>query len=86
MSQLNLFKFFKVTSSSPQVVLPSPDGPLSHEIPSTVISAVNDEVKAVVHQSTKKRGCYTKFTPQQKAIIGNYALINGPSAAICHYV
>jgi len=86
MSQLNLFKFFKVTSSSPQVVLPSPDGPLSREIPSTAISAANDEVKAVVHQSTKKRGCYAKFTLQQKAIIGNYALINGPSAAICHYV
>ena len=35
---------------------------------------------------TKKRGCYQKFTPQQKAIIGNYALINGPSAAVCQYV
>ena len=93
MSQLNLFKFFKVTSSSPQVVLPSPDGPpaLLREVPSTAISAANEEVeKAIVNQSegsiTKKRGCYQKFTPQQKAIIGNYALINGPSAAIRQYV
>jgi len=35
---------------------------------------------------TKKRGCYQKFTSQQKAIIGNYTLINGPSVAVHHYV
>jgi len=88
MSQLNLFKFFKVTYSSPQVVLPSPDGPLSHEVPSTAIAAANKEVEKVVVEgsTTKKRGCYQKFTPKQKALIGNYALINGTSAAHRHYV
>ena len=37
MSQLNLFQFFKASSKSPQVALPSPNGPLSREIPSTAI-------------------------------------------------
>ena len=45
MSQLSLFKYFKVSSSSPQATLPSPNGPLSREIPITAISAANKEVK-----------------------------------------
>ena len=43
MSKLNLLEFFKVTSLSPQVALPSPDGPLSREVPSTAIAAANKE-------------------------------------------
>ena len=45
MTQLNLFK---ASLSSPQVTLPSPDGPLSHEVPSTAISAANKEVEEVM--------------------------------------
>ena len=48
MTKLNLFKYFKASLSSPQVILPCPDGPLSHEVPSTVISAANNEVKEVI--------------------------------------
>ena len=60
MSQLNLFKFFKVTFSSPQLALPSPNGPLSREVPSTAIAAANKEVEKIVIEgsTTKKRGCY----------------------------
>ena len=47
MTQLNLLKYCKASSSLPQVVLPCPDGPLSCEVPSTVISAVNKEAKEV---------------------------------------
>ena len=55
MSQLNLFKFFKVTSSSPQAALPSPDGPLPCDVLSTAIAAANKEgEKIVIKGSTKK--------------------------------
>ena len=43
MIQLNLLKYCKASSPLPQVVLPCPDGPLSREVPSTVISAANKE-------------------------------------------
>ena len=89
MAQLPLFKYFK-SSSSKKVVLPCPNGPLSHEVPSTVISAANKEVEEVMatctDSVTKKRGAYLKFTPKQKATIGNYALLNGTSAALCHFI
>ena len=88
MTQLNLFRYFKVSSSSPQVVLPSPDGPLSHEVPSTAISEANKEVEEVMmgsRDSGKKRGSYQKYTPKQKATIGSYALINGTSATLRRY-
>ena len=39
-------KYFKVSSLSPQVVFPSPDGLLSREVPSTAVIAVNEEVMA----------------------------------------
>ena len=88
MTQLNLFKYFRASSSSPQVALPSPDGPLSREVPSTAISAANKEVEEVIASDsvTKKRGSYQKYTPNKKATIGNYALINGTSAALRRYV
>ena len=88
MTQLNLFRYFKVSSSSPQVVLPSPDGLLSHEVPSTAISEANKEVEEVMmgsRDSGKKRGSYQKYTPKQKATIGSYALINGTSATLRRY-
>ena len=88
MTQLNLFKYFKSSSSSPQIALPSPNGPLSHEVPSTAISAANKEVEEVIASDsivTKKRGSYQKYTGKQKATIGNYALTNGTSAALRRY-
>ena len=44
-------------SSSPKVALPPPDGPLSCEVPSTAITAVNKEVEKIVIKgsTTKKR-------------------------------
>jgi len=44
MTQVNLFKYFKASSSS-QVALPLPNGPLSREVPSTAISEANKEVE-----------------------------------------
>ena len=88
MTQLNFFKYFRASSSSPQVALPSsPNGPLSREVPSTAISVANNEVEEVIASDsvTKKRGSYQKYTAKQKATIGNYALINGTSAALRCY-
>ena len=47
-------------------------------------NAANKEVMAN-DSVTKKRGSYQKYTPKQKATIGNYALINGTSTALRHY-
>lgn len=87
MSQLNLFQFFKASSKSPQVALPSPNGPLSREIPSTAICEANKEVeKTLKNEDTKKRGCYQRYDGKQKAAIGNYALVHGTSVALRHYL
>ena len=48
MTQLNLFKYYKASLSSPQEPLPSPDSPLSREVSSTAISAANKEVEEVM--------------------------------------
>ena len=37
-------------------------------------------------QRNKKRESYQKFTPKQKTTIGNYALLNGTSAALHHFI
>ena len=54
--QLTLFKYFK-SSSLPKVILPCPNGLLSHEVPSTAISTANKEVEEVMvaDSETKKK-------------------------------
>ena len=86
MTQLNLFKYFKASSSSPQVALPSPDGPLLREVPSTAISSANKEVEEVMASSDAHITEKKRKLSKQKATIGNYTLINGTSAALRHYV
>ena len=81
---MSLFKYFKVSSSSP---LPSPSGPLSAEIPSTAINAANEEVLKALKASedesgVKRRGSYQKYTAKEKATVGNYVLMHGTSAAL----
>ena len=86
---MSLFKYFK--RSSP---LPSPSGPLSREIPSTAISAANDEVSKVLQaqrttdkigKEAKQRGSYQKYSDTERATIGNYAQMHGPTAALRHF-
>ena len=84
---MSLFKYFKVSSSSP---LPSPSGPLSAEIPSTAINAANEEVLKALKASedesgVKRRGSYKKYTAKEKATVGNYALMHGTSAALRNF-
>ena len=68
----SLYHYFK--SNSP---LPSPNGPLSREVPAIAISEANKEVAKVLKDSedkdgVKRRGAYLKYTPKDKAMIGNY--------------
>ena len=82
----NLFKYFKRKSD-----LPSPNGPLSQKMPSSMIQAANDGVLSVVStvegngSEGKKRGPYVKLSSKDKARIGNYAVTHGTSAAIKHF-
>ena len=79
MSQLNLFRFFKASSKSLQVALPSPNGLLSQEVPSTAISEANKEVEKILKnqcEDARKRRCYQGYNGKQKAAIGNYALVH----------
>ena len=80
----NLFKYFKREAS-----LPSPSGPLSQKMPSSMIQAANDSVSSVVAEGNgsdgKKRGPYVKLSSKDKARIGNYAVTHGTSAAIRHF-
>ena len=67
--------------------LPSPNGELSHIIPSSSIAAANQEVSKVLSaiSAPVTRGNYAKFTPKQKAAVGNYAVLHGTSAALRHF-
>ena len=69
----SLYHYFK--SNSP---LPSPNGPLSREVPAIAISEANKEVAKVLKDSedkdgVKRRGAYLKYTPKDKVMCGNYA-------------
>ena len=82
----SILHYFKVKK-----VLPSPEGPLS---PSSSIQAANKNVSAIFESEvatgseagmgTKKgkRGTYEKYSPEEKASVGNYAVLHGISAAI----
>ena len=81
----SLYHYFKCDS-----LLPSPTGPLLKEVPTTVISAANKEALECLKYSedekgANKRGTYQKYSGDIKAKIGNYAAVNGTSAAIRHF-
>ena len=90
---MSLYKYFKaipVNKPASGSSLPSPDGHLSLTVPSTSIVAANQEVVKVLAtdksaSGSKQRGTYTKYTPKQKATIGNYSVWNGTSAALRHF-
>ena len=81
----SLYHYFKPsTGNSP---LPSPNRPLSREVSAIVISEANKEITKVLKDSedkdgVKRRGTYQKYMPKDKAIIENYAVMHGMSAAL----
>ena len=82
---MSLDKYFKPLLKRSS--LPSPNGELSHIIPSSSIAAVNQEVSKMLPavSTPVTRGNYAKFTLKQKAAIGNYAVLDGISAALCRF-
>ena len=80
--KMALCRYFKRHSDDK---LPDPRGLLSIKIPSTSIASANVEVKRVVSQEPVSRGPYTKFTAEQRAVIGKRAAEHGVAATIRFY-
>ena len=77
----SLYHYFKCNFP-----LPSPNEPLSREVPAITISKVNKEVTKVLKDSEDKderRGTYQKY--EDKAMMGNYAVMHRTSAGLCHF-
>ena len=79
---MSLYRYFEKKD-----VLPNPKSSLSKVIPSSSIAAANNEVRPLMEQGTKrKRGPYSKFSPEQKAVIGKRAAECGVGAAVRHFI
>ena len=74
-----LYRYFQ-----PSGALPNPSGPLSAYASPAAIKDANEAVRNVSQGSSKPRGKYAKFTPEQKASIGKYASLHGNQAAFRH--
>ena len=92
-----LLKYFKPLSRS---TLPDQNGKFSRTAPSNSITVANQEASTIlvvaggnnckdsaqsIATSSTTRGPYAKFTPKQKATVGNYAVSNGTSATLWHF-
>jgi len=85
---MSTLKYFKVKKVFP------PEGPLSPEVPLSSIQAAKKSVSAIFESEaamgietgmgTKKgkRGTYEKYSPVEKASMGNFAVLHGILAAI----
>ena len=78
---LALYRYFQLLGT-----LPNPSGPLSAHVSPAVIKEANEAVRNASQASSKPRGKYAKFTPEQKASIGKYASLHGNLMAIRHYL
>ena len=66
--------------------LPDPNGELSASVSPAAIKDANEAVKSVTcERKSKRRGSYSKFSPEQQATIGKYASLNGNQAAVRHF-
>ena len=86
-SIMSLFKYFK--STKPGEILPKPGEPLASDLPSSVISAINKEIKGVLEELSStaketKHGKYDHYTPE-KAEISKRAVKHGIAATIRFY-
>ena len=70
----------------PSGTLPNPSGSLSAYVSPAAIKNANEAVRNTLQGSSKPRGKYAKFTPEQKALIGEYALLHGNQVAIRHFL
>ena len=76
-----LFQYFKMVDGNyPGTKLPDPQGALSKEVPSSLISAANTEIATVLQPSAAGvkvvRGTYLKINAENKAEIGQHAAVS----------
>ena len=70
----------------PRDGLPDPKGSLSLSVPSQAIARANREVQEAMNsKGRKKRGPYGRYSPDERAEIGQYACDNGIAAAARHF-
>ena len=67
-------------------VIPDPSGPLSAHVSPAAIKDANDAVRNASQGSSKSRGKYSKFTPEHKASISEYASLHDNQAAIHNFL
>ena len=78
---MSLYRYFAKSSK-----LPDPNGELSASVSPAAIKEANEAVRSVTcERKSKRRGSYSKFSPEQQAEIGKYASLNGNQAAIRHF-
>lgn len=78
---MSLYKYFKPSSSTTD--LPNPSG-----LNPAVIKEIDEAVRKLSSEESeksKKRGSYSKFSPEQQAEIGKYASENGNQAAFRYF-
>ena len=62
----------------------NPRSPLSSKIPSRAIESANKEVEDILSKS-KRKGPYRRYTPEERATIGKYAIDHGVNEAAHKY-
>ena len=78
---MSLYCYFAKASK-----LPNPNGELSASISPAAIKEANEAVKRVTcERKSKRRGSYSKFLPEQQAVIRKYTSLNGNQVAIQHF-
>ncbi len=73
---LYMYRYFQTVDA-----LPDTSGPLSASLSPAAIKDVNEAVRSPT-RVTKPRGKYAIFTPEQQAVIGEYASLHGNQVAI----
>ena len=69
-----LCRYFKPLDAG---AVPDPSRPLSAHVSPGAIKDANEAVRNASQGSSKLRGKYAKFTPEQNASIGEYASLHG---------
>lgn len=78
---MSLYRYFAKSSK-----LPDPNGELSASVSPTAIKEANKAVRSVTcEKKSKRRGSYSKISPEQQAAIGKYASLNGNKVVVRHF-
>ena len=80
-SLMALYRYFVAAED----VLPRPSGTLSSSISPAAIKQANEAVKSALTPVSKARGAYSKYTPEQQAMMGEYASLHDNQAAVRHF-